>query len=381
MDKKIKPKKILFVVSGAKFFLSHRLTLAKAAQSAGFDVHVATPPSDLNTRIVQSGLSHHTISLDRGGINPFRDIMTVCSLWRLYRRLKPDLVHHVTIKPILYGGLVSRWLDIPAIVHAFTGLGFLFISEKKWVSAVRQIVYGIYKWAFGHRNIRFIFQNTEDCNQLVKRNIIRPESCVLLPGSGVSMTAFIPTDETSETPRVILASRLLWDKGIEEFVEAAQRLKEKNTPARFILVGGFDEANPTSIPPESLDYWVQSEIIEWWGERNDMPNVMQQAHIVCLPSYREGLPRVLVEAAASARAIVATDISGCRAVVENGVNGLLVPVKNSSRLCEALEHLISHPQLRQKMGRAGRKKVENDYELQNIIHRTLTIYHELLGTA
>lgn len=369
-------KKLLFVVSGAKFFFSHRLALAKAAQKIGYEVHVATPPNEFTDRIVAEGLQHHPIYLDRGGLNPVKDIFSVFSLWRLYRRLRPDIVHHVTVKPILYGSIAARWSKVPAIVNAFTGLGFVFIDQSAKIKFLRRLLARGFKYGFKLKKMCAIFQNTDDRDQFVKAEIIRAENCVLIRGSGVSMSLFAPTKESDEKVLIVLAARMLWDKGILEFVEAASYLKNKNVNARFALIGGIDEANPTAVNEKQLHQWVSEGIIEWWGERHDMPAIMQQAHVVCLPSYREGLPRVLVEAAASARPIVATDTPGCRDVVCHGENGFLVPVKNSEALAEALEALIRSPQLRYEMGLKGRELIEREHALERIIDQTLAVYQD-----
>jgi len=220
-------KKLLIVVSGAKFFLSHRLTLALAAQQAGYEVHVATPESPLNQKIIANGLIHHCISMDRGGFNPLRDVSSLGSLYRLYRRIKPDVVHLVTIKPILYGGIAARMAKVPAVVSAFTGLGYVFIANKKSIKLLRGVVQWGCKIAFRHPNAKIIFQNNDDRNRFVKNKLLKKENTVLIHGSGVDMQAFAPSDECEATPLVILASRLLWDKGVAEFVAAARYCRQK----------------------------------------------------------------------------------------------------------------------------------------------------------
>lgn len=371
-------KKLLFVVNSSKFFLSHRLSLAQAALAAGYEVHVATPVSRLNQRIIDAQLIYHPIKLDRGGKNPFKEAITIFSLWRLYRRIQPDIIHQVTVKPILYGGIAARFANIPATVNAFTGLGFMFTNHSVMTRFLRYLMQCGYKFAFRHKNTRVIFQNEDDKNQLVNSNLLTSAQCTLIRGSGVSMSDFIPSDEVASDVLVVLAARMLWDKGIAEFVEAARYLKSKKIAARFALVGGLDEANPSAVREKQLQSWVSDGVVEWWGERSDMPAVMQRAHIICLPSYREGMPRVLVEAAASSRPIVATDVPGCRDVVQHQFNGLLVPAKNSMALATAIEALITDPTLRRFMGQKGRELVEREYALENIIQQTLTIYDSLM---
>lgn len=370
-------KKLLIVVNDIKFFISHRLCLAKTAQAVGYDVHVATP--DYDERIGTAGFVHHTIILDRGSLNPFKDTITFFSLLRLYWQLKPDIVHHVTVKPILYGSIAARLVRIPAVVNTFTGLGFMFITQSCFMSLLRKMMQKSYRWAFDHRNIRVIFQNREDREYFIRSNIVKENKTVLIPGSGVCMKTFYPVDEPIGRLRVMLAARLLWHKGVCEFVEAARLLKKRKVKAQFILVGAIDAANPAAIPNVQLERWKREGIIEWWGERADMPQIMHETHIVCLPSYREGLSRVLIEAAASGRAVVATDVPGCRDIVHDGENGLLVPVKNVEALALAIETLIQNSSLRKEMGLKGRAMVEEEHELKRVIQQTLNVYEQLNG--
>lgn len=370
-------KKLLFVISGSKFFLSHRLALAQAAARAGYEVHIATPSSSLDQRVRDTGLIHHPIQLDRGSKNLLKEMTAIFSLWRLYRRIQPDLIHHITVKPVLYGGIAARMAGISAIANTFTGLGFMFTDQSWLTKLLRRLMHWGYKRSFRHKNMQVIFQNQDDKAYFMNAKLLSPEQCTIIRGSGVCMSSFFPTEEKAADILVILAARMLWDKGIKEFVEAARILKNKKIPARFALIGGGDGANPSSIPEIQLQQWVKEGWVEWWGERNDMPAIMQSAHVVCLPSYREGLPKVLIEAAASGRAVVATDVPGCRDIVRHQENGLLVPAKNSEALAAALEKLILHPDLRKNMGQKARSLVEQDYALETVIQKTLAVYNKL----
>lgn len=373
-------KKLLFVVSGAKFFLSHRLTLAMAAVDAGFEVHVATPDSPLVDVIRAQGLTHHSIRLGRSGKNPLKELSTFFELWRLYRSVRPDVVHHITLKPILYGGIAARCCNIPAVVNSFTGLGFLFIHHTWWIRALRWCLALGLRISFKHPNLRTIFQNRDDQQQFIQLNLLRPKQVTLIRGSGVSMSEFMAKPENENDLRVVLISRMLWDKGIGEFVLAAKALKKTHPEVRFILVGGVDLDNPAAINESQLLAWQNEGSIEWWGEHQAIAPIMQESNIICLPSYREGLPKVLVEAAASARAIVTTDVPGCRDVVKHGENGLVVPLKNPEALAIAIQTLIEDPSLRQTMGKKGRLLVENDYALECVLQQTLTVYQELINS-
>lgn len=370
--------KLLFVVNDAASFLSHRLPLALAAQNAGFDVHVATPEGPAKNAILNAGLNFHSIPLTRSGSKPWQELNTLIALLRLYRRLQPALVHHVTPKPEIYGGIVARLAHVPAAVNAVTGLGYVFIARGFKAALLRSFVKLGYRVAFSHRNQRIIFQNPDDCALFLKAGIVTEKDTVLIKGSGVDISILIPLPEPEDTPLVILASRMLWDKGVKEFVAAAQALRVDGVNARFALVGDTDPGNPAAVPIAQLEAWRDDGIVEWWGRRNDMIPVFAQAHIVCLPSYREGLPRVLIEAAACGRAIVTTDAPGCREIVRHGENGLLVPVRDSKALADALRTLLKYPELRARMGKRGREIVVGDFSEERVIKETLSVYRELL---
>ena len=292
------PRKLLYVINDGPFFLSHRLPLALAARDAGYDVHVAVPSWPAADTLGAQGLVFHDIPLSRQGTRPLQELKGFMALLRLYRTLHPDIVHHVTIKPVLYGGIAARMAGVPAVVSAVPGLGYVFTSRGVRRAVLRRLAMGIYRLALRHRHSRVIFQNPDDMTLFVNRGLVRRSDAVLIRGSGVDMEAFSPRPEPDGTPVVVLASRMLWDKGIGEFVEAARRLREAGVAARFVLVGDTDTGNPTAIPHGQLAAWRDAGLVEWWGHRSDMPEVFAAAHVVCLASYREGVPKVLIEAAA-----------------------------------------------------------------------------------
>jgi len=375
--------RILYVVSPARFFLSHRLPLALAARDAGYDVHVAVPDETEAAQVTATGLPTHRIPLQRGKSGFGADWRLLGALRKLFRELKPDLVHLVTIKPILFGGLAAQLEGVPAVVAAVSGLGHVFIERGPIATVRRTAVLAAYRVALAHANKRVIFQNDDDRALFVRRRTVPPSSVTILRGSGVDTKAFAPTPEPDcleGPPRVILPARMLREKGVGEFVAAAEQLQREGIAARCTLVGEADPANPSAIDATELKHWAESGAVEWWGHRSDMPNVYAQAHVVCLPSYREGLSKTLLEAMACARPIVTTDVPGCRDAVRDGVNGLLVPVRNSSALAEALKRLIQDASLRQKMGARGRDICEREFGVEGVIARTLGIYAELLKT-
>lgn len=375
-------QKLLYVVNEVDFFLSHRLPVARAAEKAGYEVHVAAPEkSDAKQRIGQLGFSFHPVSLTRKGIHPLQELNGFLKLLGLYKRLRPDMVHHVTIKPVLYGGIAARMARIPAMVSAIPGLGYVFNAQGLKASFLRGAVKLLYRLAVGHPNSRVIFQNPDDANKFLEEGIVNPGQVILIRGSGVDTDEFAPTPEPQGIPVVLLASRMLWDKGVGEFVAAARLLKGEGVEARFVLVGDADEGNPTAIAPATLRDWHGEGCIEWWGHKNHMAHVHAASNIACLPSYSEGVPKVLIEAASCGRAIVTTDVPGCREIVHDGENGLLVPPMNVAALAGALRKLIENPSLRRQMGVRGRELVVAGFSVGKVVAETLEVYEELTGKA
>ncbi|HET9725952.1 MAG TPA: glycosyltransferase family 4 protein [Gemmatimonadales bacterium] len=372
-------RRLLYLFNDAPFFLSHRLPVARAAAAAGYEVHVATPPNAAAAAFGQYGLTHHPVALTRRGVNPVGEMMAVSAIVRLYRRLRPDLVEHATIKPVLYGGLVARVLRQPGVVSWMTGLGFVFISEGARVALLRRAVAAGYRTALHRPGSWVIFENPDDRDLFVARGLTDPSRTKLIRGAGVDMTLFHPTAEAPGVPIVVLPARMLRDKGVVEFVEAARALRSAGVVARFVLVGNADPANPAGLPEELLRTWNDEGSVEWWGQREDMADVLRGAHLVCLPSYREGLPKALVEAAASGRAIVATDAPGCREVVRHEWNGLLVPVRDAAALAESIGRLLRDPVERARMGARGRERVEDQFSDRHVIRETLAVYGEAGG--
>lgn len=370
--------RLLFTVNDAGFFLSHRLPIALAAKAEGFDVQVATGPGAAVARIVAHGFPHHAVPISRRGRNPWTEAKAIWALYRLYRSLRPDLVHHVTIKPVLYGGIAARLAGVPAVVSAVSGLGYVFVRHGPASAMLRAIVKAAYRIALHRQGARVIFQNPDDHREFVEQGLVAAKACVLIKGSGVDIGRFAPTPEPAGAPRVVLAARMLWDKGVGEFVEAARLLNKDGVQARFVLVGASDDGNPTAIPSARLRAWQADGVVEWWDHRTDMPGVLAQAHIVCLPSYREGLPKSLVEAAACARPIVATDVPGCREIARDGENALLVPARDPAALAEALARLIADPGLRRRMGARGRAIAEAEFSLDRVVAETLALYGTLV---
>ncbi len=380
-------RKVLYVINEAYFFLSHRLAVARAAQRQGFEVHVATPtdhvwaPDGFSlTALADEGFVHHPIPLSRRGTNPFREVATLVAIWRLFRRLSPDLVHLMTIKPVLYGGIAARLAGVPAVAATITGLGQMFVAPGGAAAALRVVAGGAYRLALAHRNAGVTFQNREDLDRLVGLKAVRPERAVLIRGSGVALDEFVPTPEPEATPLVVMPARLIWEKGVGDFVAAARILRGQGVTARFALIGNTRPSNPRAVPESQLRSWCESGAVEWWGRREDMPAIYAACHVVCQPSkYGEGVPKVLIEALACGRAVIASDIAGCREVIRHDENGLLVPPGDPAALAAALRALIDDPARRRRLGRAGRTSAEAEFGIERVTERTLAMYGALLA--
>lgn len=368
----------MFVVNVDWFFLSHRLPIALEALRLGYQVHIATGLTDKLDELQRHGLVVHPLALDRSSVGLGNAWRTMVELWRVFRDVRPDVVHLVTIKPVLLGGLVARLAGVPAVVAAISGLGFVFMARGVKAAVRRWLVGRLYRVALGHCNLKVVFQNPDDRSILSKLVHLPDGKVKMIRGSGVDLTQYGYTPLPVGTPVVVLAARLLADKGVREFVQAAWLLKQQGVSARFCLVGAVDPDNPASLTDADLTRWATEGAVELWGQRSDMPVVLHAAHLVVLPSYREGVPKVLLEAAACGRAVVTTDVPGCRDAIDPGVTGVLVPARNAQALADALKGLINDPARCQAMGNAGRALSERAFDVRQVVATHLRIYQELL---
>lgn len=370
-------KKVLFVVNDLDFFISHRLPIALAAQAENYEVHLACPAGKRVPDIIDFGFSYHEAPITRNGQNPLKELYAVFSLYWLCKDIKPDLVHLVTIKPVLYGGIAARLAGVKAVVAAVSGLGTAFIAQSLSANVRKSIVSILYRAALSHKNLIAIFQNPDDRDTLVDLGVVSKKQVTIIRGSGVNTDEYSFKPEPTGKPIVVMAARLLKDKGVLEFVEAARILHQRGVDVVMRLVGSPDPGNLTSISEEELHGWIADGIVESLGYREDIAIQYAEANIVCLPSYREGLPKGLVEAAACGRAVVTTDVPGCRDAIEPDVTGLLVPVKDSGALADALQSLIEAPERRMQMGLAGRKLALDSFAIEKIVEQHMSIYRIL----
>jgi glycosyltransferase involved in cell wall biosynthesis len=381
--------RVAYVVNHAAFFVSHRLPLALGARKAGFDVVLFTGQAGSaqmeGTAVAQlaaAGILHERSMSRSSGMNPFVELLGLMQLIRFLLRYRPKVVHCASPKGVLYGGLAARLCRVPAVVLALTGMGYAF-TEGSQHRATRKLIRRVYdvlvRYAFGHPNGRVIVQNEDDRAALLASGMVRPEQVTLIPGSGVDLALF-PSRKPAEKDRIVLLpARMLEDKGVREFVAAARKLKRLAPDWHFVLAGAAGYDNPTAIPQSDLVQWQAEGVIEWLGYVEDMVPLFNAAAIVCLPSYREGMPKVLLEAAAAGCAVVTTDTTGCREAIEPGVTGDLVPVRDVDALAAVLLSLINDDLLRLSYGEMGRRRAADRFSVDSVVQQTVGIYREILN--
>lgn len=376
-------KHILYLVTEDWYFWSHRLPFARAARDAGARVSVATRLAEHRDRIEAEGFSTHAIPFDRSGLNPLRDVTTISAISNLYRRERPDLVHHVALKPALYGSIAAGRVRRggngdtgPCVVNAMAGMGFLFISQRLSAKILRPVIRLAFRFLNNRPATRLIVQNDDD-RALFETMGVKARRIEVIRGSGVDIDHFRPAPEKPDPPVAVCVSRMLWDKGIAELVQAARLLKQRGVPVTVRLVGPTD-ANPASIPQVTLNDWAAEGAIDICGPRDDIAAINAASHIAVLPSYREGLPKSLLEAAASGLPIVATDVEGCREICRDGETGIRVPVRTVEPLADALERLARDPDLRRSLGAGARRAAETEFADTIVVSQTLALYDELL---
>lgn len=372
--------KILYVTNDAWFFVSHRLPIASAATQSGYDCVVTAKEDDSVSDIREAGIAFTSWNISPRGKSIWGEIKTFYDLVKTIRTEKPDIVHLVTIKAVLYGGLISRLLKVPCCVYAIAGLGSVLRSSNVRERSIKKIISPLYRLAIAHTNGVLIFQNPDDRSLLLKEFGGDHLNTEMIKGSGVNPSHFPLDPEPPGIPRVILASRLLREKGIGEFVSAAKILRERGASVNFIVAGGNVAAGaPGAFTEPEISAFENDTNVEFLGQCKNIPELFASSHIVVLPSYYpEGLPKVLVEAGASGRPIVTTDWPGCRDAIKDGETGILIPIKDPYALADAIERLLEDPALRLSMGKAGRDFVESELSLDRVVLKHLDIYEKLL---
>lgn len=373
--------KLLYLITEDWFFCSHFLERAIAAQAAGYEVIVVAREGAHGTVIRNAGLRLIPLDIQRRGLNPLSELRILLAIWRIYRIERPDLLHHIALKPILYGSFSARLTGLRHLINAPVGMGFVFTSNSRLSRLLRPLVLTTMRWLLNPSGSKVVFENNDDLRDFVANGMVQYSDAILIRGAGVNLDLFQPHLEPEGIPVVVLTARMLWDKGVSEFVDAARQLRKEGVNARFLLVGAPDSGNPAAIAVTQLQTWHAEGVIEWLGYRDDMPTVLASSHIVCLPSYREGLPKSLIEALVAGRPVVTTDVPGCREVVIDGKNGLLVPPRDAAALGLALKRLIRDRPLRVRLGINGRERAVREFASSIVIDATLRLYRELLFEA
>ncbi|MEL7362508.1 MAG: glycosyltransferase family 4 protein [Bacteroidota bacterium] len=365
--------RIVLFANSDWYLYNFRLPLAHHLRSLGHEVVLLSPPGEFAERFETEGYAWHAVEMCRRGLNPIEEVRTVRQLRQLYAEIKPDLVHHFTLKSVVYGSLAARRSGVPGVVNAVTGLGYVYTDDSVKARAIRVVLTNLCRAAL--KGTEVIFQNPDDAGIFVEAGLVPEDQCHLIYGSGVDTERFVTQPEEAGTPTVMLASRMLWGKGVGDFVEAGRLLRDRNVPVRMRLVGPADPDNHAAVPEATLQAWNEEGAVEWLGFREDMDDLLRQSHIVCLPSqYGEGVPRILIEAAASGRPLISTNRPGCREIVHHGTNGLVVPPEDPEALADAIETLVTRPEQRRQFGAAGRELVEAQFSERQVLHETLKVY-------
>jgi glycosyltransferase involved in cell wall biosynthesis len=377
-----RPVKLLLFANTEWYLFNFRLALAKTARAQGAEVVLVSPPGPYGEKLRAEGFRWVPVPMARRSLNPMREAFVLCALWRLYRRERPDLAHHFTIKCVVYGGLAAKGAGTRRIVSSVTGMGYVFSNQELLARILRPLVRSLLRFAMSGRKSRLIVQNAEDRRAVVDASLMATSQVRLIAGSGVDTQRYRPRADalcaSGRPAAIVFAARLLWDKGVGEFVQAARALRAEGLNVQFLVAGGPDAGNPASVPEEQLTAWREEGNVTLLGHVQDMPALMATADVVVLPSYREGVPRSLIEAAAAGLPIVTTDAPGCRAVVEDGVNGILVPVRDSAALAAAIRKLVLDRALAARMGVASRQKALAQFDERIVLANTLAVYQELV---
>ena len=370
--------KLLYLITVDWFFCSHFLERAKAARKAGYDVTVVTRVTDRCCPALQNDFNLVEWRIARRGIRPWRELQAIIQLYSIYRKEAPTLVHHIALKPIVYGTLIARLTGIRHIVNAPVGLGFAFASRSLFALVVRPVVRLALRFFLNPSQSRVIFENEDDLGSAVEGGLARRDASLLIRGAGVDPDAFQNQPEPPGPIRVVMIARMLWDKGVREFVTAARLARNRRVNADWVLVGAPDPDNLSSISVEQLCQWQAERVITWLGHRDDIADILASSHIAVLPSYREGLPKSLLEAMAAGRPVVATNVPGCRTLVIEQQTGLLVPPRNAKAIVDAVERLVAEPETRKRYGQAGRQRVIEHFSTTVVEKATLALYATML---
>ncbi len=354
--------------------LSHRIDIAIAAKKSGYEVHIACGITEHRETLLGHGFIVHDTKSTRCGLNFFKEVTVFFRILSLLKNLSPDVIHLVTIKPMVYGGIASKILGIKGVIFSISGLGYVFSSNQWKAKILKRIIKPIYHFIFSIEKAGVVLQNKDDAKFLISSGLLNEDKVVYIPGSGFHAHNVILKKEPSDH-NVLMASRILKDKGVFEFIDASKKVIEVLPNVKFTLAGGFDEENPESISKSTLFNLLKNSPIDYVGFSSNIYQDLSDCNIAVLPSYREGLPRFLIEAAASERVLISTYAPGCQEVVKNYKTGLLVPIKNSHALADAIIFLLENENCRRKMAKEAKKESLNTFHIDHIINAHMALYN------
>lgn len=369
-------EKVLLVANTAWYLYNFRLPLARHLRDAGYEVVFVAPADAYAEKLESENFRFVPLKMDRKGVNPLSELWTLSRFWRIYRREQPSVCHHFTIKCVLYGTVAAKLSGVNAVVNAITGLGHAFIGQGLLNRMLRPVLRFVYRRILTARRVQVVFQNGDDFREFKDRRMVVPHKTTIIRGSGVCLQRFAPRPgelDGEPCPVVLLASRLIKEKGLIEYVEAARELRKSGMPVRFALAGAPDPGNPSSVTMAELDGWCSEGVVDYLGQIDKIEDILKLATIVVLPSYREGTPKILLEAAAMGKPIVATDVPGCREVVKHEVNGLLVPARDSKALASSIRWLLDRPETLSRFGERSRE-ISTEFDEIKVVKATMEVY-------
>ncbi|MEO5831253.1 MAG: glycosyltransferase family 4 protein [Rhodanobacter sp.] len=375
--------KCIFFANTDWYLYNFRLATALRLQADGHEVIMVSPPGDFGGRFAAHGLRWVTLPMNRASLNPLREAATWWHLLKILRRERPDLLHSFTVKCAIYGALAARAANVPAVVNAVAGMGYVFTSDNFKARALRPLVKALLRASLGGAHAILILQNPDDAAAFTESGLVKPDRIRVIRSSGVDTTRFQPVAPPRAGDgrlRVLLAARLLWEKGLQEFADAARLLRDEGRDVEFVLAGMPDSGNPHSVDATQVQQWADAGLLQWLGHVDDMPALLNSVDVMALPSYyREGVPKCLIEAAACGLAIVTTDRPGCREVVtRHGVDGLRVGVRDARELADRISALDDDRELLSRLGRRARERALADFDERMVIQRTVDVYAELM---
>ena len=369
-------KTAVFIVNRPDYLLSHRLGLVLELQRSGYHIHVISVPHEASENIKNIGAEFHPLNIERGGTNPFRELISIAKCYSLISQIAPEILHCITLKPVFYGAFISRLVQVPKLIVSVAGLGSVFTTNSIKNMFLRTVIVRFLKFGFYKRNVAAIFQNSDDEMFFVNNNIVEKSCAHIIPGSGVDLEQYSYSPIPNlDVQRVLLPARLIAEKGVFEYIEAARKILARRNDVEFLLAGELDFGNPSSLSYDKINHLKKIKGIRFLGHCTDMSAVLEKCSIVVLPSYREGFPKALIEAAAIGRPIVTTDVPGCRDAVIPGVTGLLVPLKSVDELALNIEILLNDRDMAQRFGLAARQFAEQNFD----VHQVTATHREIYG--